>query len=813
MARDDIVDLSESGRQLRTIRRQRWIRVALPIAFILILGFALAAVLYFNHHANRRDALMLTDDVIRTVADRIETEVVNYLSPAKQTVELASKRSERFTLDEIKSGVSIQFDHVAEDPASISIDGPAPLQFEGLGVDVLTAYSQLAMLNIADIDGNFVMPKKMPDGRIDTKIIDRRGGEAKVQWVRRDAAGRVGRIEPVGYDGYDPRERPWYEGAVRNDGLFWTDIYILFTDRKPGVTAAHPMYSNEGALLGVLGVDIELDVLCAYLASLSIGESGRAVIIDDNGRVVAYPEMEKTMRSAGENLRPVVIEELSDPAITRAYNRFRIEGPGTYEFALDGVRHRGSAVSLPPDLGTSWHILIVVPEQDFVGFVGKRTRSTARISIAVLGVLALLVASVVATNVRTDRRAIAALEAEQELDRAGSVYLELSNDPGLMDAANHDSLQNLTAKAAEAARVQRVSVWEINGSDLICLDAYDRTSQGHVGGMTLDLRCMPGLRQALDDRKAVVEIDVAADGRLRELDDVYLRPLQHESVIFQPVAVRGEPRGMLMFEGSRHGVGWSKLTQSLATSLSILLSVRFADHATPPRSPAKPETVKNAPDQPLDPSEEALAPPEPSVSLDRSGLTALEVKTVPEASVLVIKAAGRESSETLGSRDAIAVGVLHQLACLVDSWASERDAALTVHSGDGVIVANDVADESEGSAGSGLNDLAHLALALQRVSRELDKDDAVAVTMGLDQGEVEIARLGHSDVRPQILGPATRVATQLAQQSTGDAVQVSERSYERLRQRFILQPRGRFYAPGIGSLGIYFLNGELENAR
>ena len=39
----------------------------------------------------------------------------------------------------------------------------------------------------------------------------------------------------------------------------------------------------------MLAIDIELATLCAFLKQLSIGVSGKALIIDQAGRVVAYP--------------------------------------------------------------------------------------------------------------------------------------------------------------------------------------------------------------------------------------------------------------------------------------------------------------------------------------------------------------------------------------------------------------------------------------------------------------------------------------------------------------------------------------------
>ncbi len=41
--------------------------------------------------------------------------------------------------------------------------------------------------------------------------------------------------------------------------------------------------------MNVLSVDIELATLCAFLKQLGIGVSGKALIIDKQGRIVAYP--------------------------------------------------------------------------------------------------------------------------------------------------------------------------------------------------------------------------------------------------------------------------------------------------------------------------------------------------------------------------------------------------------------------------------------------------------------------------------------------------------------------------------------------
>jgi len=64
--------------------------------------------------------------------------------------------------------------------------------------------------------------------------------------------------------------------------VFWTGLYVFFTQRVPGITVS-ARYRNPDGRLYVFGIDITLDALSRFLGSVTIGRSGRAVIIDGNG--------------------------------------------------------------------------------------------------------------------------------------------------------------------------------------------------------------------------------------------------------------------------------------------------------------------------------------------------------------------------------------------------------------------------------------------------------------------------------------------------------------------------------------------------
>jgi hypothetical protein len=206
-------------------RRQRLkgrlLRVIFPLGFVLLIVAAIMTIAMVSYHNNRRDTLALSQDMLQALDRRIHSEVKAYLMPAANLVKVAAQTFNEFI-------------------ARIWLNRKAPL-----GVNVLKTYPQLSSFFAADPRGNFVMHKQNANGTIDTKVIERQPSNVEITWIRRDAEGHVVNTEISGDDGYDPRVRPWYVGAVKSRQLYWSDVYIFFEDQKPGITVAYPIYSGR----------------------------------------------------------------------------------------------------------------------------------------------------------------------------------------------------------------------------------------------------------------------------------------------------------------------------------------------------------------------------------------------------------------------------------------------------------------------------------------------------------------------------------------------------------------------------------------
>ncbi|WP_181347506.1 methyl-accepting chemotaxis protein [Thalassobacillus sp. CUG 92003] len=89
---------------------------------------------------------------------------------------------------------------------------------------------------------------------------------------------------------YDPRTRPWYEQASENPGEpIWTEPYVDADSGELIVSAAKSV-SNNGQMVGVMAIDLNMQAILDIVQNVEIGESGYAAIIDQSGTFVSHPD-------------------------------------------------------------------------------------------------------------------------------------------------------------------------------------------------------------------------------------------------------------------------------------------------------------------------------------------------------------------------------------------------------------------------------------------------------------------------------------------------------------------------------------------
>ncbi len=344
---------------------RRSLQVNILIAFATLLVITVLIIISYTYRQNTTAVLTLSDDLIQQVTNNVIERTTNYLAPAS-----------------LMAQTSAQIPGIAELPL---VDNE---ELETYGKEILNQYPQLSGFFIGSEQGDFLFTKRDTDGSIDTQVIDRSLETPTRTWTYLDVNGNIETVEVTTDFTYDPRQRPWYVGAQSAGTQFWTDIYIFFTDQKPGITAAYPIYNDAGTLSGIIGIDVALDELSSFLEQQRVGENGLAFIINDKAEIVAFPGIELAM-AEGDSFRPIHISEIGDSAVTAAFEQSGGEN-GRFTFDMNNTTYIASFTPFPQGIAANWQIGILVPEKDFVGTINHTNQVSLMISLGILFIAIIL---------------------------------------------------------------------------------------------------------------------------------------------------------------------------------------------------------------------------------------------------------------------------------------------------------------------------------------------------------------------------------------------------------------------------------------
>ncbi|KJC48469.1 adenylate cyclase [Bradyrhizobium sp. LTSP849] len=190
--------------------------------------------------------------------------------------------------------------------------------------------------------------------------------------------------EVAGPDNYDPRTRPWYVEAFKNDKTLLTGPYIFYATEEPGYTLRKPL--KEGRR-GVVAGDVLLNRFEDMLTQQKLGESGVAFLFNQSGQIVAHPDMSRLVAGIPgrhDDLPP--IGALKWPGFEPIVRSWRERGPAQQFFADDLGRTYVAAVH---DLATTGsanvRLAIVAPLDEFYAQIIQERRTLFALALAFVG--------------------------------------------------------------------------------------------------------------------------------------------------------------------------------------------------------------------------------------------------------------------------------------------------------------------------------------------------------------------------------------------------------------------------------------------
>lgn len=197
----------------------------------------------------------------------------------------------------------------------------------------------------------------------------------------------------LGKKKYDPRQRPWYKEAIKQNNLVWSPIYLFADPPVLGITPAISLRDAETKKTkGVMAIDLTLDEISSFLSTLKISSSGRAFIIEKSGEMVATSTNNPLVRRNSSGNERLHYSDSSDPLVKatgnfleKKFNHFQdIDSPQQLIFKFDHGRHFVQATSLDGYPGLDWLMITVIPESDFMEYMRRNTYTTLSLSILAL---------------------------------------------------------------------------------------------------------------------------------------------------------------------------------------------------------------------------------------------------------------------------------------------------------------------------------------------------------------------------------------------------------------------------------------------
>lgn len=308
-----------------------------------------------------RSQMVISDQQMETVAREVQRELIGVLHPAEQSSNLAVKLI-----------------------GSDTVDLNTTAEMEDFSLELLKTIPNAAMVYWGDTQGNFIVSRRESDNTISSEIINRGATPPTDNYIYRDSSEKVIKIVAQPKITYDPRSRPWYQDAVNKKAFIWSKAYVFFSGagKTLGVTAAQPVYKNN-VLQGVVGIDMKLESLSEFLKKQVIGKTGVAYIIGASGNLIAHPSLVNFQQQNNKGAQLSSIKELPSWQ-EKAFDEFQKSGKEKFIFYDKKLSYLASIKNIPGFQDKLWRIVVVVPEDDFVGELKNANIMTIKICALIL---------------------------------------------------------------------------------------------------------------------------------------------------------------------------------------------------------------------------------------------------------------------------------------------------------------------------------------------------------------------------------------------------------------------------------------------
>ncbi|MDI3371577.1 MULTISPECIES: HD domain-containing phosphohydrolase [unclassified Pseudomonas] len=359
----------DTGRTGRGISLQWLVALAIVLA-MLLLGAALA---WQGYRGIRQTLVAAAGDTAQQVGKTIDERARRLIDPVQSSIRL-----------------------LAHNPAAHTqaqrLDSLPQL------VETLNANRMLSAAYMGYPSGDFLLVRRLRDPQLlqrfaappGTAFLVQRvsrgeGGVVQGEWRYYDQALNLLRAQAKPEYRYDPRTRPWFAEASAQPATVLTPPYVFFTTREIGVTLAQRSVDGET----VIGMDVSVNDLASETQGLRITPGTEIAVLDDQGNVVAYPDLQRVIVHEGQGVRLSRLSELDIASLQHLYADLP-SGTQAQPYQVDGQTWYGMRIPLTSLAGQDLQVLIAVPGHELLAGARKVLFEQLLWTLALMAVLLVL---------------------------------------------------------------------------------------------------------------------------------------------------------------------------------------------------------------------------------------------------------------------------------------------------------------------------------------------------------------------------------------------------------------------------------------
>ncbi len=265
-------------------------------------------------------------------------------------------------------------------------------------VESLNANRMLSAAYVGYSNGEFLLVRRLRDPQLLQRFAAPSGtaflvqsisagddGAMRGEWRFYDQALTLLKTQVRPDYHFDPRLRPWFVEASGRSTTVLTRPYVFFTTREIGLTMAQR--SVDGA--AVIGMDVSVNDLASESRNLRMTAGTEIAVVDDQGSVMAYPDLQRVIVHEGEAVRLSRITELGIPSLERLYADLP-QGTQPQSYQVEGQTWYGMRVQLTTLAGQDLQVLIAVPAHELLAGARKVLFEQLLWTAVLMGVLLLL---------------------------------------------------------------------------------------------------------------------------------------------------------------------------------------------------------------------------------------------------------------------------------------------------------------------------------------------------------------------------------------------------------------------------------------